>query len=190
MWTFDGLLATPTLNGVFESGQRPEPSSLCGWAFRGAHCLSAIPGLALASVRRLRFLQLFEAYEAGPQSAPRVGGYHLMLRKQGRYAPWVGYPRDDAPHKFGFFELRVDERYPQALLLDFEPTRKHSPALAFLSRAQAFAGLSPRLLREYLVHPDPSHPDLFLGRLDLGLGPLVHHHYFVLERFRKLRADR
>lgn len=186
MWTFDALLATPNLEVVFESGQRPELSSLCGWTFRGAHCLSAVPRLALASVRRLRFLQLFEAAEAGPQAAPRVGGYHLMLRKQGRYAPWVGYPRDDVPRKYGFFELREDERYPRALLLDFEPTRKRNPLLSVAHGAHAFAG--SRWLREYLVHPDPSHPDLFLGRLELGLGPLVHHHYFVLERFRKLRA--
>ena len=64
-----------------------------------------------------------------------------------------------------------DDRYPQALLLDYGCGR--NPAFD-----------PSALLRDYLVQVDPRDPDLLLGHAFLALGPArVAAGYFVLERF-------
>jgi hypothetical protein len=85
-----------------------------------------------------------------------------------------------APTRFGFFIVsRVDPAgtenlYPKAALLNYG------------SSARNFVLRPERVLRDYLIQPDPSNPDLMLGKAYLALaGCRIASNFFVLERLRK-----
>ncbi len=50
--------------------------------------------------------------------------------------------------------------------------------------AENGSGNPEKVIRDYLIQPDPENPDLYLGYAYLALGPVtVPFGFFVLERF-------
>lgn len=120
---------------------------------------------------RLAGIQKFvKGFFAGPDG---LEGYNIPARQDGLEAPWARCPSERAPQRFGFYTVRPAPRpglAAPALLLDYGASARNA-----LWRPE-------RLLRDWLVRPEPSEPDVLLGRAYLRLGGLVHSNFFVLQR--------
>ena len=89
---------------------------------------------------------------------------------------WVAKPSEAAPKRHGFYDVYPASEsarwnaYPKSVLIDY---------------AIELNGLDPsRVLRDYLIQPDPDNRDLYLGFAHLALGPItLPFGFFVLERF-------
>ena len=66
-----------------------------------------------------------------------------------------------------------DNLYPEAALLDYGASPRNSPWQI------------ERLLRDYLVQPDPTNGDILLGKAYLALGKRIPVSFFILERLRR-----
>lgn len=146
------------LAALMAKGKAPSEDALAGWEFRG---WNHPPVLALLGIRK--FVKGFF------QDARGLQGYNRPPRQDGFENEWTGMK---AP--FGFYDVVAprapDVLYPNSLLLDYG-TNPRNPAWK-----------PERFLRDYLVQPDPSEPDVFLGLAVLALPgrPSVSH--FLLER--------
>jgi hypothetical protein len=103
-------------------------------------------------------------------------GYNTPARQDGLDHSWSPRPDDEHPKRFGFYLVAPadpegrDNRYLHALLLDYG--RGGNPA----------SDVS-RLIRDYLVRPEPGSDDLLLGKAYLALGPArLYSNFFVLQR--------
>lgn len=77
------------------------------------------------------------------------------------------------------YRVRPEERdnlYPHAILMNCGLPRN---------------GLHPvRMLRDYLVQPDPDNPDLYLGKSYFAVGPLrLAPTFFLLERYKRIEGE-
>lgn len=149
------------LDALMAAGRAPSPESLAGWEFRGWNHPRA---LALLGIRK--FVKGFFAGDG-------LEGYNRPPRQDGFDAEWTG-----AGKPFGFYRVGApaapDLKLTSALLLDYGA----SPRNAFWK--------PERLLRDYLVQPDPDEPDVLLGLATLALGPArPATNYFLLERMAK-----
>lgn len=100
------------------------------------------------------------------ESGEGVEGYNIPVRQGGFAEPWTkkGKP-------FGFYRVSPEG---SSLLLDYGA----SPRNPFWR--------PERLIRDYLVQPDPANGDILLGRAYLQLcGPRVFSNYFILERLAR-----
>lgn len=145
---------------LMAAGRAPSPESLAGWEFRG---WNHPPILALLGIRK--FVKGF--FMNVPN---QLEGYNRPPRQDGFNVEWTG-----AGKPFGFYRVGApaapDLRQPNSLLLNYGT----SPRNAFWK--------PERVLRDYLVQPDPAEPDVFLGLATLALGsarPATN--YFLLER--------
>lgn len=157
-------LSREELEVLMESSEGPELASLAGYEYRGYntpwYC-------SLLGIR-----QFIKGFFGEPG---RVEGYNIPAAQTGLDGEWTHKPSAQAPKRFGFYEVRparADEPYPRALLLDYGASRRN------------FALAPERLLRDYLVRPAASRPDLLLGKAYLALGARVTVSYFVIERLR------
>ncbi len=114
------------------------------------------------------------------QVGGQVEGYNIPVVQNGPDGPWLHQPTLENPRRYAFYCVsRVkpasrDNLYPEAILLDYGASTRNaqSPPIA-------------KLLRDYLVQPNPANPDLLLGKAYLALGPLrVPSNFFILERLR------
>lgn len=149
------------LRVLMAGGHAPSAGSLAGWEFRG---WNHPPVLALLGIRK---------FVKGFFHADGLEGYNRDLKQDGFSSEWTG-----AGKPFGFYRVGApaapDLRHPNALMLNYGT----SPRNAFWK--------PERFLRDYLVQPDPSEPDVLLGLATLALGsarPATN--YFLLERLRK-----
>lgn len=156
------------LEAVFRAGKQPDPAALAGYEFRGFNT----PFFA-----RLIGIQKF--VKGFFQAGDAVEGYNIPVRQNGFENPWLHKPSADAPKRFGYYNVypvRKDERdnlYPNALLLNYGASCRN-----------AFYRVE-RVLRDYVVQPDPAQPDLYLGKAYLAFGPVrIPSNFFVLERLR------
>jgi hypothetical protein len=154
------------LEGVLRASRAPSLESLAGFEWRGWNQ----PWFT----RVLGFQKFMKGFF---RSGARVEGYNIPVRQNGLDGPWLPLPGPEAPRRFGFFTVTPvdpasrDNRYPAALLLNYGASLRN-PRYAV-----------ERLLRDYLVQPDPEDPDVLLGKAYLALGPLrVLGGFFVLER--------
>jgi len=113
------------------------------------------------------------------QEGDRVEGYNILVQQNGMDKPWLHRPTLDAPKRFGFYYVAqvdresADNLHLEAILLDYGASPRN-----------AVYGVE-RLLRDYVVQPDPQNPDLLLGKAYLALGALrLPSNFFVLERLR------
>ena len=159
---------------IMQSGVAPRFEDLVGWEFGGGN---AVPLFRLIGIRK--FVKGF--YE-GPPRAPKgpepfVQGYNIDVRGNGDDEPHVLKPSPESPKRYGFYRVhRViegarDDRYPNALLLDY---------------GLGGNGLFGPPLRDYLVQVYPDDPDLLLGKAYLNiLGLRVPANFFVLKRLHE-----
>lgn len=150
------------LESLLRAGAPPDPRRLAGFEWRGYNV-----GLLPKLMGIQKFIKGFFA------AADGVEGYNIPARSNGLDAPWEHRPSAESPKRFGFYRVARGDVYANAVLLDYGASRRN-----------AFYRVE-RLLRDYLVQPDPAAPDVLLGKayLALGLGR-VFASFFVLERLR------
>ena len=151
-------MSAAELDALMAAGRAPAEESLAGWEFRG---WNHPPVLALLGIRK---------FVKGFFKADGLEGYNRPPKQDGFEAEWTG-----AGKPFGFYRVgspvAPDLRLPNSLLLNYGT----SPRNAFWK--------PERFLRDYLVQPDPSEPDVFLGLATLALGPgRPATNHFLLER--------
>jgi len=149
------------LDVLMKGGRVPSPDGLAGWEFRG---WNHPPILALLGIRK---------FVKGFFQADGLEGYNRPPRQNAFEEEWL-----EPGKPYGFYRVGApaapDLRHPNALMLNYGM----SPRNAFWK--------PERFLRDYLVQPDPSEPDVLLGLATLALGsarPATN--YFLLERLRK-----
>jgi hypothetical protein len=157
------------LETVFQRGTTPVLDELLGWEYRGINRapIDAVP--RLAGIKKF-CKGMFRARDG------RAMGYNCPVVQNVLDGRWRTTPSDDAPRRFGFYELTAvdatarDNHYLHALLLDYG---KGDNPLWDPSRQ----------LRDYLVQLDG---DLFLGKAYYAAGPVrLALSYFILERWRR-----
>ena len=154
------------LEGVFREGAAPSPDALAGSLWRGYNV-----GWPTAVLRIRKFIKGFFRGGHG------VEGYNIPVKQNGLANPWQPKPAPDSPKRFGFYLVSAvepggkDSRYPRALLLDYGASRRNPST-------------SPtRVLRDYLVQPDPANPDVMLGKAYMAIGGFrIPSSFFVIER--------
>ena len=167
--TFAGLAgADPRdLKSLIAESAGPDLDSLAGSEWRGYNQ----PWVA----RLLGIRKFIKGFFAGERD---VEGYNVPVQQNGFNEPWIPKPSADRPKRYAYYVALQPGRaawsrgrYAGAVLLDYGATH-HGPRWGI-----------ERQLRDFLVKPDPSNPDLLLGRayLEIG-GALVPSSFFVLER--------
>ncbi len=156
------------LESIFRSFPGPSPESLAGFEFRGFNTPAFTKLLGIQ-----KFIKGF--FDAGNG----VEGYNIPVRQNDFYSPWLHRPDAENPKRFGFYRVSKvdpaarDNFYPQAVLLDYGA----SPRNAFY-RVE-------KVLRDYLIVPEPENPDLLLGKAYIALGSArIKSNFFVLERLK------
>jgi len=153
------------LERVLREGIQPDAEKLAGWEFRGFNTLTLTTLLGFPKFKK-------GFYRDGAD----LRGYNVKIKPGGLADPWIDVVKNGKSVKHGFYDVypvRAEERdnlYPNSLLLNYASRR--NPAWD-----------PSRVLRDYLVQPDPDNPDLYLGKAYLALGPRrIFVSFFVLER--------
>jgi hypothetical protein len=160
--------ASPSrLEALLRAGAAPPPETIAGVEWRGLN--TGLPP---------RLLGLQKFIKGFFRDAGGVAGYNIPVAQNGVAAPWLPLPSAEAPRRYAFYTVApvnpasTDRLYPSALLLNYGLGRP-SPGSPFIAR----------LLRDYLLAPDPANPDLLLGKAYFALGPLrLPSNFFILER--------
>lgn len=158
------------LETVMINGQTPDPALLDGWIFRG---INTPDWMRLLGIKK--FMKGFH------YKGTRLMGFNVPVKQDALPKPWRALPNDDAPKRFGFYEVTAvdatatDNHYLHGLLLDYGKGDNpfYDPS----------AGL-----RDYLVQVDADNPDLFLGKAYFALGAarVPTFSFFILERDRPI----
>jgi len=146
----------------------PDTSSLIGTEWRGYNQ----PWIA----RLLGIRKFIKGFLAGTNA---VEGYNVRVVQNAAGDPWIPISDPRGPQRYAYYAVRepgtnrsIGGRYPRAALLDYGATDR------------AGRGVE-RLIRDYLVQPDPGNPDLLLGKAYfLVAGHLVPSSFFMLERIQ------
>jgi len=167
-YSFEGLARTSDglLEQIFAASPPPTFDSLAGFMWRG---FNTDPNLRFLGIRK--FIKAFFRAEYGEE------GCNIRVA-QNRFAdPWMAQQRNGKPNAFAFYLVSAQlpatrlVRNPAALLVDYAASPRN-PAYHI-----------ERTIRDYLVRPDASQPDVLLGRAFVGIGALrVASSFFVLER--------
>ena len=164
------------LEAIFKAAKAPDPKNLEGWEFRGYN----VPFIAeLMGIRKFK-----KGFFIGPgqtRDGLEMMGFNVPMVQNGLFGKWLARPSETLPKRFGFYRVydvrpyEKDNKYPNALLLNYGIARN---------------GVNPaRLLRDYLVQPDPDNTDIYLGKAYFALGGLrVFPSFFVLERYNKIEG--
>jgi hypothetical protein len=142
--------------------------------------LEALPGIEyggwnhprrMAALGIRKFIKGFFRSESGEHH-----GYNTPARQDGLDQSWSARPDEEHPKRFGFYRVAPvnpearDNRYLHALLLDYG--RGENPRFDV-----------SRIIRDYLVRPEPGSDELLLGKAYLCLGPArLYSNFFVLQR--------
>lgn len=159
---------------MMRTGVAPRFEDLAGWEFAGGN---TPPIYRLVGIRKFA-----KGFYEGPPRAPRgpepfIHGYNIDVQNDADDAPHRYKTKNGVPKRFGFYRVhRVvegsrDDRYPNALLLDY---------------GLGGNGLFGPPLRDYLVQVYPDDPDLLLGKAYLNLlGLRIPANFFVLKRLQR-----
>jgi hypothetical protein len=162
------LSSDSELEKLLRGSSGPALESLVGFEWRGYN-----------TTWRTRLLGIQKFSKGFFRDGERVEGYNIPVQQNGLDTPWLHLPTPEAPRRFGFYCVAqvdresVDNLYLQAILLDYGASPRNA------------AYRIERLLRDYVVQPDPANPDLLLGKAYFALGGLrLPSNFFVLERLR------
>ncbi len=155
------------LEKIFRAGQLPAPEVFAGYEFRGYNT----PFFA----KLLGVQQFIKGMFRNAKG--EVEGYNISVKQVGLKGPW-DY-KGAEPKRFGFYDVypvkasEKDNYYPNATILNYGSNARN--------------GLfDPWMLRDYMVQPYASNPDVFIGKAYLRFGPIcVPSNFFILERYRK-----
>jgi len=154
-----------TLERYMQQGLQPDPEKLAGWEFKGFNSLDLTTILGFRKFKKGFY-----------RDGDLLRGYNVKVRQNGLVDPWIDVTKKGKSIKHGWYDVypvRAEEKdnlYPNALLLNYASKRNplYDPS---------------RVLRDYLVQPDPKNPDLYLGKAYLALGTKrIFVSYFILER--------
>jgi hypothetical protein len=156
------------LEQILRASKGPALESLLGFEWRGYN-----------TTWRTRLLGLQKFIKGFFRVENDVEGYNIPVQQNGLNDPWRYLPTPEAPKRFGFYCVAqvdresADNLYPKAILLDYGASPRNATYRI------------ERLLRDYLVQPDPANPDFLLGKAYLAVGVLrLPSNFFVLERLR------
>lgn len=162
------MLSKAELEKIFRASEGPKPESLAGYEYAGFNVLRLAKLLGIR-----KFIKGFYLTSRG------VEGYNIPVKQNGIDNPWLHRPSAENPKRFGFYRVvpvdfaSKDNKYPQALLLDYG------------AHPRNFRLAPERVLRDYLVCPNPRNPDILLGKAYAALAGLrVPASFFVLNRLR------
>jgi hypothetical protein len=156
------------LEKILRTSKAPALESLVGFEWRGCN-----------TSWRLKVMGLQKFIKGFFQQGARVEGYNIPVQQNGLEAPWLDLPTPESQKRFAFYRVTqvdqesIDNLYPEALLLDYGASHRN-PSYGI-----------ERLIRDYLVQPNPDNPDLLLGKAYLALGTLrLPSNFFAIERLR------
>lgn len=141
----------------------PELHDLVGYQWRGYNTPA---GSILLGIRK--FIKVFVA------AGDRVEGYNLRALGTRLDEPWRPRGRDAMASRLGLYGVSPSSThgpspYAHAVLIDYGAY----PAQRWFIRS----------IRDYLVRPDPAHPDVLCGKAYFVFGRVrVPAGYFILER--------
>lgn len=175
-YTYEGLAKSSEseLKKIMQEGVTPKFEDLVGWEFRGWN----VPYIT----RILGFQKFKKGFYLGPNQridGREISGYNVVVVQNRFDEPWIAKPSEDAPKRHGFYivyKVRPEDKdnlFQNALLLNYGLGKNPlwHPA---------------RLLRDYLVQPDPDNRDLFLGMAVFAIGPFrVFPSFFIIERYNQ-----
>lgn len=164
-------LPSAELSRRMVAGVMPRVESLVGFEFRGFNVPAVTSLLGFQKFKKGFYLRTDESAAAG-----RCHGYNVFVVQNELHQPWIATPSEAAPRRHGFYdvypvaEAKKHRLYPNALLVDYGVPEN------------AIAN-PERLIRDYLVQPDPKDPDVLLGFATIALGvTTVHFGFFILDR--------
>jgi hypothetical protein len=152
------------LHALFAASPASDPRALVGHEWRGFN-----------TPRFTRLLGIQKFIKGFFEKDGAIEGYNLRVPQNGLGGPWTPKPRPDAPAAFGFFT--VTQPTSSETLLDYGASRRN--------RWWRIDDVSMKVLRDYLVTPDVSHPEILLGKALMQIGPFrIFSNYFVIEKLR------
>lgn len=148
------------LERLYAAGAEPDAADLAGSEFRGFNP----PTFA----RALRIEKFVKGFFRAPD-APDVEGYNVWCSQR----DWRRRRRNGRDLRHGFYVCRPASGHRKGcLLLDYGASSRNRR-------------VNPeRLLRDFLVHPDPDDRNLLLGKAYVAVGRLVPVSFFLLQRDR------
>ena len=168
---FQGMaqLSASQLERLLRGSKGPDIDSLVGFEWRGWN-----------TGWQTRLLGIQKFVKGCFRAGGGVEGYNIPVVQSGPDAAWQHLPAPENPKRYAFYRVTrvnpeaADNFYPEALLLDYGASSRN-----------AEAPYVARLLRDYVVQPDPASPDLLLGKAYLAFGLLrIPSNFFILERLR------
>jgi hypothetical protein len=162
-----------TLDSIFATAAAPAFETLVDFQWRG---YNTDPNLRVLGLRK--FIKAFFRGRNGDE------GFNVKVEQNRLSEPWLARLRNGRLDAFAFYLVGPQDdrthldRNPSALLIDYAATPRNPKWHV------------ERMIRDYLVQPDPDNPDLMLGRAFLGVGRArLPSSYFVLERLAPLPDD-
>jgi hypothetical protein len=153
---------------ILRASRTPAFESLVGYEWMGFNVSAVIRMLGLQ-----KFIKGFF------QGKVHVEGYNIPVLQNGLDAPWLAQPSQETPKRFGFYTVTAvhgaapSQNYPDAVLLDYGASQRNP------------VGRVERALRDYLAQPDPTDPDVLLGKAYFAVGRLrIPSNFFVLQKLR------
>ncbi len=160
------LASDSELEELLSVSKSPAVESLPGFEWRGYNTALQTRAMGLQKFCKGFF-----------QAEDRIEGYNIQVQQNGLDAPWLELPTPEAPRRYAFYRVAqvdpgsADHLYPKAILLDYGASPRNAT-----NRIE-------RLLRDYVVQPDPANPDLLLGKAYFALGSLrLSAKFFILGR--------
>lgn len=168
-YTFEQLckMSNADLEKVYAQGVTPDFNNLVGWEFKGFNTPKFAQLIGIRKFKKGFFRRNEQPF-----------GYNIPVMQNSLYARWICEPSDQEPKRFGFFSVNKgfahgpDNQDPNALLLNYADGENALTEGAFL--------------RDFVIQPDETNPDLYLGKAYIALGQKrIFSSFFVLERDRE-----
>ncbi len=159
------------LDRRMQSGVRPRIAALAGWEFQGFNVPSVTAVLGFQKFKKGFYLR--DGEEAG---AGRCHGYNVFVEQNDLHQPWLPRPSEGMPKRHGFYDVYPASESPKPAL--------YPNGLSIDYGVEQNSIVNPeRLIRDYLVQPDPADPDVYLGFATIALGfTTVRFGFFILDR--------